>query len=107
MSDIRLDRGKAERLIALLLRDDHKLSPAAANDLATQICVRLQASMAMPTSPRLQGYRMIGQSPPYGTRPAILADLGKLFDDLDDESLSTLWAIVHRYCHDLPDDVVV
>jgi hypothetical protein len=50
MADIRIDAAKAERMIAQILREEKKLLPADANELAANICRRLSSAMATPTS---------------------------------------------------------
>jgi hypothetical protein len=52
-------------MIAQILRDERKLLPADASQLAAYICKRLAAAMATPTNQPLQSYRIIPASPPY------------------------------------------
>ena len=66
MTDLRIDKDKAERMIALILREDKQMGPSEANELALKIGTRLQAAMALPTKPGLRGYRMIQDSPGWG-----------------------------------------
>ena len=104
MAEIHLDRDKAQRLIATLLRDERKMQPGDASSLATAICTRLQASMPLPTKPGLRGYRMIRQVLPHGKEEAFRAELAKYLD-ADDRTLSAIWRMAYDCAVDLPEDV--
>ena len=106
MADLRIEKDKAEPLVALLLREK-KMSPAEAGAFAITICNRLQAAMAMPTKPGLRGYKMILEHPPYEIRPEFMADLGSHVTNVDEYFASTLWEIVYKYGRNIPDDVVI
>ena len=62
MTEIRIDAGKAERIITQMLRDEQGMHPADAVALATSICRRL--ATAMPTNPSLGCCRIISKEPP-------------------------------------------
>jgi hypothetical protein len=55
MAEIQIDQEKAARLIAQILREEKKLQPAEANDLATNMCRRLYAAMPHSPEPRIAG----------------------------------------------------
>jgi hypothetical protein len=62
MSELRIDAGKAERIIAQVLLDVKGMAPADATAVAASICQRL--ATAMPISPPLGRYRIIPREPP-------------------------------------------
>jgi hypothetical protein len=102
MADIRIDAGKAERMIAQILRDEKGLLPADANATAENICRRL--STAMPTNQPLQGYRIIPSHPPDGGNEFIAA-LAKKIADVNYRVAAELWQMVYDRGRDLPATV--
>lgn len=60
MTELRIDAGKAERIITQILRDEKGIPPADVVAVAASICRRL--TTAMPTSPSLDRYRIIRES---------------------------------------------
>lgn len=100
MAEIRLDAARIERIISQTLRDDGKLLPAAANDLAANICRRLSASMATPTHPHLSGYRIIPEYPPHDS--GFVGAVSEKIADVDYPVARTLWELVYERGHDLP-----
>ena len=60
MGEIRIDAGKAERMITQMLRDEQGMRPADAIALAASICRRL--ATAMPTTASLDCCRIIHES---------------------------------------------
>jgi hypothetical protein len=103
MPDIRIDAGKAERMIAQILRDEKKYLPGDANALAANICRRLSSAMATPTNQPLQGYRIIREWPPYdGDFKAALA---KKIANVNDSVARELWKMVYDRGRDLPASV--
>ena len=64
MTELRIDTGKAERIIAEILRGEKGIPPADAVAVAANICRRL--TTAMPTSPSCGRYRLISREPPDG-----------------------------------------
>jgi hypothetical protein len=104
MPDIRIDAAKAERMIAQILRDERKLSPADANAVAENICRRLSTAMAAPTNPPLQGYRIISSHPPEGGREFVSA-LAEKIADVNYGVASELWKMVYDRGRDLPATV--
>jgi hypothetical protein len=106
MAEIRIDAAKAERMISQILREEKGLLPAEANAVATNICRRLSAAMAMPTNPPLAGYRVIPKHPPHDS--AFNADVAKKLAEATDQlwTANTLWELVYDEGHDLPPTVV-
>jgi hypothetical protein len=100
MAEIRLDAARIERIVSQTLRDDAKLLPARANELAARICTRLKASMATPTQPHLSGYRIISSSPPFGG--GFVDAVSRKIADADYKVASVLWDLVFQQGHDLP-----
>src|SRR5258707_5639888 len=105
MTDIRIDKDKAERMIAQMLRDGGKILPADANKLASDICKRLLAAMATPTKPGLSGCRLIEHWPPDAQEFA--EEVGSKLADIDERLACILWEMVYDRCRELPGDVVV
>jgi len=64
MTELRINAGKAERIITQILRDEKGIPPADAVAVATSICRRL--TTATPTSPSSDRYRIISREPPDG-----------------------------------------
>lgn len=100
MAEIRLEAARIERIISQTLRDNAKLQPAKANELAAQICTRLNASMATPTQPHLSGYRIIRSSPPFSGD--FVDAVSQKIADVDYNVASVLWELVYERGHDLP-----
>ncbi len=103
MSEIRIDTQKAERIIAQILRDDQKMLPALANDVATTICRRLSLAMSTPTHEPLDGYRMIRRHRPYES--SFDDYVFRLFPNADETAPRVLWEMVYDRGIDLPPSV--
>lgn len=94
MTELRIDAGKAERIITQILRDEKGIPPADAVAVAVSICLRLAA--AMPTSPSLDRYRIIPREPPDGDVFAI-AVAKKLTEGKSELwNASQLWELVYN-----------
>lgn len=104
MAEIRIDAGKAERMIAQILRDENKLLPADANAAAANICRRLTTAMPMPTNQPLAGYRIISSHPPDGGNEFIAA-LKEKIADVNYRVAVELWQMVYDRGRDLPATV--
>ena len=106
MAEIRIDAAKAERMIAQILRDEKRLLPADANAVAANICRRLSTAAPMPTNPPLQGYRIIPQSPPYGSDFAFA--VANMLAEVKDQAMfpEERWRLVYIRGRDLPATVV-
>src|SRR5271170_7312025 len=100
MPDIHIDSGKAERMIAQILRDEKKLLPAEAIALAANICCRLSSAMATPTHAPLHGYRLIRDWPPHGSD--FTEAVGRKIADVNDNVAHQLWKLVYERAADLP-----
>jgi hypothetical protein len=107
MAEIRIDAGKAERMISQILREENGLLPADANAVAANICRRLSAAMPMPTDPPLAGYRVIPKCPPTGDG-AFNNGVAKILSEAKDQlwTANTLWELVYDAGHDLTPNVV-
>jgi hypothetical protein len=90
MTEIRINAGKAERIITQMLRDEQGVHPADAVALAASICRRL--AMAMPTNPSFGCCRIISKQPPDADDFAI-AVAEKLNGKRD---ASELWELVYN-----------
>ena len=94
MTELRIDAGKAERIITQVLRNQKSIPPADAMAVAVSICLRLTA--AMPTSPSSDGYRIIPREPPDGDDFAI-AVAKKLTEGKSELwNASQLWELVYN-----------
>jgi hypothetical protein len=92
VSELRIDAGKAERIIAQTLLDMRGLGPAEAAAVAARICQRLTG--AMPTSTPLDRYRIISREPPDGDGFAN-AVANKLFEGkVSSEDATKIWELV-------------
>ena len=90
MTEIRINAGKAERIITQMLRDEQGVHPADAVALAASICRRL--AMTMPTNPSFGCCRIISKQPPDADDFAI-AVAEKLNGKSD---ASELWELVYN-----------
>jgi hypothetical protein len=103
MAEIRIDQDKAERMIAQILRDEQKMLPTQANELAANICRRLKLAMPAPTIHSSQQDRLISPRPAIGSDFAKAA-AKKLKETKDDPALfpEELWRLVYDSCRDVP-----
>jgi hypothetical protein len=85
MTVIRIERDKAERMIAQILRDERKMLPEKANGLASYICKRLQLAMGTPRKPGFSGYR------PDPEGDALKDTITKLSRDARRELMALMW----------------
>ncbi|NOJ38086.1 hypothetical protein [Bradyrhizobium australiense] len=94
MTELRIDAGKAERIITQILRDEKGIPSADAAAVAAGICRRLKT--AMPTSPSLDRYRIIAREPPDGDDFAIT--VAKKLTERKSElwNASELWELVYN-----------
>ena len=93
MTELRIDAGKAERIITQILRDEKGIPPADAVAVAASICWRL--TTAMPTSPSLDRYRIISREPPDADEFAT-AVAEKLNEKSERWNASELWELVYN-----------
>jgi hypothetical protein len=94
MTELRIDAGKAERIITQILRDEKGTPPADVVAVAASICRRL--TTAMPTSPSLDRYRIISREPPDGEDFSI-AVAKKLTEGKSERwNASELWELVYN-----------
>jgi hypothetical protein len=108
LTDIRIDTDKAERTLALMLREEAKMLPADANTLAAKMVGRLTHARQAATRPRLRDARIIPQYPTDEIREKVGTAVRALRSDTTDFFLgSDAWATVWEYGMPVPDDVVV
>jgi hypothetical protein len=99
MTELRIDAGKAERIITQVLLNEKGIPPADAMAVAVSIC--LQLTTAMPTSPSFDRYRIIPREPPDGEDFAI-AVAKKLTEGKSELwNASKLWELVYNQCRHL------
>jgi hypothetical protein len=106
MADIQIDAGKAERMIAQILREERGLLPADANATAASICRRLSSAMATPNEPS-GNYRIIARNPPHGSDFAIAVANSLKEAKGGPWTASELWDLVYGYGRDLPASVAL
>lgn len=94
MTVLRINAGKAERIITQILRDEKGMPPADAVAVAASICRRL--TMAMPTSSSLDLYRIISKEPPDSEMFA--SSVAKKLTEGKSElwNASELWELVYN-----------
>lgn len=93
MTELRIDVGKAERIITQILRDEKGIPPADSAAVAAIICRRL--TTAVPTSASLDRYRIISREPPDVDDFAI-AVAEKLNGKSERWNASELWELVYN-----------
>jgi hypothetical protein len=108
LTDIRIDSAKAERTLALMLREECKLLPADANTLAAKMVERLTHARLAPTRPRLRDARIIPGYPSDEVREKVGAAVRVLsLDKQSDNHLGTnVWRTVWGYGTPVPEDVI-
>jgi hypothetical protein len=95
MTEIRLDSGKIERIIAQVLRDQYRMQPSAANEAARTIGTRLLTSLPMPTAPALSGSRVITSFVPE----SFLREFSKRGSGM---SSKAIWKLVYEHSKEIP-----
>lgn len=113
---IRLDPGRASRLIAQRLRETGK-SPAEANTLAANITAGLLAVTPAPRKPGLDSWRMIPPAPTDNAlrklaqlKNSLLNDPFREFGETisgPKDTLWRLWKVVYDEGSELPHDVAM
>ena len=93
MTELRIDAGKAERIIAEILRGEKGIPPADAVAVAANICRRL--TTAMPTSP-LNRSRLISREPPDGDGFASLVAKKLTEGKSEPWNAAELWELVYN-----------
>jgi hypothetical protein len=106
LTDIRIDSLKAERTLALLLREDCKMLPADANAMAEKMVQRIAHARHSPTGPALKGARIIAENPDDETRERVGADVRALNREATNHALGTgAWRAVWKHGIPVPEDV--
>ena len=98
-----IEQDKALRIMSQMLREEGKMLPGPANDLAAAICRRLVSSMGTPKAPQLTAHRIIRQFPPHGS--SFETDLAKAVPAVDRQMAREIWGIVYSHGRDLPATV--
>ena len=93
MSELRIDAGKAERLIAQVLLDVKHMAPADAAAVAATICRRL--ATAMPSSLSSDCYRIISREPPDGDGFASAVAKKLTEGSVGSRNATELWQLVY------------
>jgi hypothetical protein len=98
MTEVRLDNDKIERIIAQVLRDQYKMLPAAANEAARTIGTRLLTSLPTPTTPALNGTRVISRYAPE----AFVGNFSRMTKDSPMRTARETWALVYQHAKEIP-----
>ena len=94
MAELRIDAGKAERIIAQALLDVKGIGPADAAVVAANICQRL--ATAMPRNPSLDRYRIIPREPPDGDGFANEVAKRLFARKVSSEDATEIWELVYN-----------
>lgn len=97
MTEIRLDSGQVERIIAQVLRDQYKMLPAVANEAALAIGTRLISSLPTPNTVSLKGMKVMSPHPPFDFRNQFSRVMKQSGMDAD-----TAWDLVYQNCKAVP-----
>ncbi|HEY9713623.1 MAG TPA: hypothetical protein V6C72_09140 [Chroococcales cyanobacterium] len=110
MAILQIERHVAERLIALILREDLKLAPAKANEIALKVGIRMDAAAAdLLRTGYGQGWRAIERHPPYygDLVNEMVGKLRQRIPQADKELLDDAWEMIYEYGREIPDAVMV
>jgi hypothetical protein len=105
LTTLTIDEHEAQRLFALIFREELKLQPADANALANTLCRRILATM--PERVRSWGvsdWRAIQEHPRRNHE--LVAELRRYVPQVDQESANSIWRVIYRFARDLPVDVM-
>jgi hypothetical protein len=100
MATIRIDKDKAQRIIAERLRSGGAL-PADANETARVLADALLGARETEHRPALKGWRMLAPSPEGET----FLRLTKLFPGWEERRLRSIWSEILDLGAPLPDDL--
>jgi hypothetical protein len=92
----------AHRIVARYLRDEGKMQPGAANELATKVIVGIRTSMPAPTRPGLRNYRLIPDMLHYEERMKLSATLKRMGVEA---SADEIWRTIYEMGEPAPDDI--
>lgn len=107
MPDIRINSSKAERTLALILRDECKMLPADANSMAAKMVDRLKHARNSASRPGLRDARIIPQYATDEIRTRVGVAVRSLDRTTSDFYLgSRAWDVVWQHGVPVPDDVV-
>jgi hypothetical protein len=94
VSELRINAGKAERIIAQVLLDVKGIAPADAAAVAASICQRLTTEM--PRSPSMDRYRIIPREPPDGDGFASAVARTLIEGRVHSGSATEIWELVYN-----------
>jgi len=101
MPQIQIDAERAERIIAQVLRDEQKINPSRANELASILCTRLRASVRTEAHVGLRGSRIISRMAPRGFEQAVSEKIA----DVNYRVAAELWELVYQRGRELPPEI--
>ena len=105
MTTLTIDEHEAQRLFALILRDELKLQPSQANTLADTFCRRVLATMPRrELSWAVRNWRAIQEYPKRN--PDLVAEMRRYVPQVDQEIADDLWRVVYQFGRDLPVEVM-
>jgi hypothetical protein len=105
MTTLTIDEPEAQRLFAQILRDELKLQPTKANELAETFCRRIAATMPQrERSWAVSNWRAIQEYP--RRNPELVAEMRRYLPQVDQEVADDLWGVVYQIARDLPVEVM-
>ncbi len=110
MAILQIDRHTAERMIALILREDLKLAPAKANEIALRVGTRMDAAATdLLRTGYGRGWRAIERSPPYygDLVTEMVGKLRRRIPQADKDTLDHSWDVIYEYGREIPDSVML
>jgi hypothetical protein len=105
VATLTIDEHEAQRLFALIFRDELKLQPARANELAETFCRPIAATM--PERERswvVSNWRAIQEYPKRN--PELVAEMRRYVPQVDQEVANDLWRAIYQFARDLPVEVM-
>ena len=108
MTTLKIDSHTAARLIAQVLRDDLKVPPGKANEIALAICSRICSSTPDPLRSGFgAGWRAIGRHPPRDEVVDMVTKLRENLPQADGDLLDDVWQLFYEYGREVPDAVML
>jgi hypothetical protein len=118
MAILRIERDRATRIVARLLRDDARMQSAQANELADRIVSNLSAAMREETKPLLARSKLIPEHPPAQAVQAIMGIISAMRQAREEyadpvlgshrleHAVNEIWRVVHKHGIEPPEDIV-
>lgn len=110
MATLKIDRHAAERIVAQVLRDELKLNPAQANEIALKVGIRMDATATdLLRAGYGRGWRAIGSRPPhYGEEVTEMVNkLRRWIPNADKDTIDHAWTVIYEYGREVPDSAMV